>query len=198
MKRFILLGGLCATVPFVQAQDDPPAPSDPVPATAPAAPGPANGPGGGGRGGADQGPRPYDRVITKEAKTTEGVFKVHQIGTRYYYEIPAAELGKEFLWVSSIARTTIGAGNGGQQNAELVVRWERTGNRVLLREVNYDITADPAQPIAIAVEASKTPAIIMAFNVEAVGPSEASVIEVTRLFQSDVPEFSPRNRLRAV
>jgi hypothetical protein len=195
MHRLILLGGLCLAVPFVQAQDEP-TPSEPAPATTPAAPSAAGGPGG-GRGGADQGPRPYDRVITKEAKTSDGVFKVHQIGTRYYYEIPTAELGKEFLWVSTIARNTIGAGNGGQQNAQLVVRWERHGNRVLLRQVNYEITADPEHPISTAVEASKNPAIIMSFNVDAVGPNEAPVVEVTRLFQTDVPEFSPRNRLRA-
>jgi hypothetical protein len=196
MKRLLWFAGFFAVLYSVRAQDEPaPAPSEP--ASTPAAPAGPNGGGpGGGRGG-EQTPRPYDRVITKEAKTSDGVFKVHQIGTRYYYEIPVAELGKEFLWVSSVARTAIGAGNGGQQNAELVVRWERHGNRVLLRQVNYEITADPGQPIAMAVEASKNPAIIMSFNVEAVGPNEAPVIEVARLFSTDIPEFSARNRLRA-
>jgi hypothetical protein len=196
MNRLLLAACLCAALPLALAQDEP-APQPPEPSTT-SAPAPANGPGGpgGGRAGDPQ-PRPYDRVITKEAKTSEGVFKVHQVGTRYYYEIPTAELGKEFLWVSSVARTTIGAGNGGQQNAQLVVRWERHANRVLLRGLNYEITADPGDPIALAVEASKNPAIIMSFNVEAVGPNDAPVIEVTRLFSTDVPEFSPRNRIRA-
>src|SRR5437762_8255940 len=55
-------------------------------------------------------PRPYERVITKEAKSQTGVFTVHRIGERLYYEIPKAQLGKEFLWVSQIARTTLGIG----------------------------------------------------------------------------------------
>src|SRR5712692_3151332 len=142
MKHLFLLS-LLSLVPVALAQDEPP-PSEPAPATAaPAAPAFP-----GGRGAAtEQQPRPYDRVITKDAKTSEGVFKVHQIGTRYYYEIPAAELGKEFLWVSQIARNTIGAGNGGQAAGTRVVRWERRGNRVLLRQLNYEITADPANPV---------------------------------------------------
>ena len=37
----------------------------------------------------------------------------------------------------------------------------------------------------------------MAFNIEAFGKDDAPVIEVTRLFNSDVPEFSARQRLRA-
>lgn len=195
MKRLLAVGCFCAAAPLVFAQDDP-TPSEPPPA-ATANPAPAAALAGpGGRGGEQQ-PRPYDRVITKEAKTKDGVFKVHQIGNRYYYEIPPGELGKEFLWVSQIARNTIGAGNGGQMTAQLVVQWERHANRVLLRAVNHEISADPKAPISIAVEASKNPAIILSFNVEAFGPNDAPVIEVTRLFNTDIPEFSPRARLRA-
>ena len=67
---------------------------------------------GGGRGGRAPEPqiRPYDRVITKEAKSDDGVFTVHRIKDRLYYEIPKGALGKEFLWVSQIAKTTLGAG----------------------------------------------------------------------------------------
>ena len=41
-------------------------------------------PEGGGRGGRAQEPeiRPYDRVITKEAKSDDGVFTVHRIKDR--------------------------------------------------------------------------------------------------------------------
>ena len=120
---FALLGLFVVTA--LCAQDEPPA-------QAPAG-------GGGGRGGFGGGaaavpePQPYDRVITKDAKTAKGLFTVHQIKERYYYEIPKNELGKDFLWNSQIAKTTIGVGYGGGQLADLVVRWELKGNRVLLR-----------------------------------------------------------------
>ncbi len=142
-------------------------------------------------------PRPYDRVITKEFKTSPGVFAVHRLKDRIYYEIPKSELGKDFLWVSQIAKTTLGVGYGGQALGNRVVRWERKDNRVLLRGVSYEVVADPSLPVARAVAAANSNAIIMAFNVEAVGKDEAPVIDVTRLFTTEVPEFNARTRLRA-
>ena len=142
-------------------------------------------------------PRPYDRVITKDATSDEGVFTVHRIKDKVYYEIPASELGKEFLWVSQIARTTLGVGYGGQFAGDEVVRWERRENRVLLRKVSYDVVADRALPIARAVAAANFDPIVMAFNIEAFGKGEAPVIDVTRLFTTELPELSVRPRLRA-
>jgi hypothetical protein len=142
-------------------------------------------------------PRPYERVITKEAKSDTGVFTVHRIGDRVFYEIPTAMLDKEFLWVSQIARTTLGVGWGGQAAGNRVVRWERRGNRVLLRNVAYDVVADPAQPIARAVKAANNDTILMAFNIETFGQGEAPVIDVTRLFTTEVSEFSARARVRS-
>jgi Met-zincin/Domain of unknown function (DUF5117)/Domain of unknown function (DUF5118) len=155
--------------------------------------------GGGGRGGRAPEPeiRPYDRVITKDAKSDDGIFTVHRIKDRVFYEIPKERLGREFLWVSQIAKTTLGAGYGGQAAGNRVVRWERRGDRILLRAVSYDVVADPSTPIARAVEAANYNPILMAFNIEAIGKDDAAVIDVTRLFTSDVPEFSGRTRVGA-
>jgi hypothetical protein len=155
--------------------------------------------GGGGRGGRAQEPeiRPYERVITKDAKSDEGIFTVHRIKDRVYYEIPKERLGREFLWVSQIAKTTLGAGYGGQAAGNRVVKWERRGDRILLRAVSYEVVADPSTPIARAVEAANYSPIVMAFNIEALGKDDAAVIDVTRLFTTDVPEFSGRTRVGA-
>jgi hypothetical protein len=142
-------------------------------------------------------PKPYDRVITKDAKSDKGVFTVHTIKEKVYYEIPKGELGKEFLWVSQIAKTTIGAGYGGQAAGNRVVKWERRNNRVFLEGLNYEVVANNGLPIARAVQAANNNTIIMAFNVEAFGPEESCVIDVTRLFTTEVTEFSARTRLRA-
>src|SRR6476620_8375075 len=154
---------------------------------------------GGGRGGRAPEPqiRPFDRVITKDAKSDDGVFTIHRIKDRLYYEIPKAALGKEFLWVSQIAKTTLGAGYGGQAVGNRVVRWERRGDRILLRSVSYDVVADASTPIARAVKDANYDSILMAFNIEALGKDDAAVIDVTRLFTTDVPEFSGRTRVRA-
>src|SRR5262245_64732530 len=69
-------------------------------------------------------PQPYEKVITKEAKSKNGIFTVHQIKDRFFYEIPKDLLNKEFLWNTQIARTVEGAGYGGQELTDRVVRWE--------------------------------------------------------------------------
>jgi hypothetical protein len=186
MPRNVVLALSVALVPCVTFAQEPP-PQDP--------------PAGGGRGGGGQQARepeirPFDRVITKDAKSDEGVFQVHRIRDRVYYEIPKDKLGREFLWVSQIARTTLGAGYGGQAAGNRVVKWERRGDRILLRAVSYDVIADPSTPIAKAVEAANNNPIVMAFNVEAERDGNP-VIEVTRLFTTDVPEFSGRTRVGA-
>ena len=140
--------------------------------------------------------RPYEKVITKDAVTQRGIFTVHRIKSRLYYEIPPAELGKEFLWVTKVARTP-GLGYGGMSVANRVVRWERKDNRVLLRNVSYEVVADDSHPIARAVRAVSNETIIMAFPIEALGPGGAPVIDVTRLFTTEVAEFTPRAMLRA-
>jgi hypothetical protein len=147
--------------------------------------------------GAPAEPRPYDRVISKEARSDDGVFTVHRIGDRIFYEIPKAMLDKEFLWVSQVARTTLGVGWGGQAAGNRVVRWERRGNRVFLRNVSYDVVAESSQPIARAVKAANNDTILMAFNVETFGKDDAPVVDVTRLFTTEVPEFSVRSRVRS-
>ncbi len=124
--------------------------------------------------GSDSRTRPYDRVITKEAKSDQGIFTVHTIKEKVYYEIPKSELDKEFLWVSQIARTTLGVGYGGQAAGNRVVKWERKGNRILLRNVAYEVVADPKLPVSRAVQAANNDTIIMAFNIEAFGKDDVS------------------------
>ena len=187
IPRSLVLALSIALVPGVTGAQEPP-PQDP----------PAGGGRGGGGGQQAREPeiRPFDRVITKDAKSDDGVFQVHRIRDRVYYEIPKDKLGREFLWVSQIARTTLGAGYGGQAAGNRVVKWERRGDRILLRAVSYDVIADPSTPIAKAVEAANHNPIVMAFNVEAERDGNP-VIEVTRLFTTDVPEFSGRTRVGA-
>src|SRR4029079_12575725 len=88
-------------------------------------------------------------------------------------------------------------GSGGQAAGNRVVRWERRDRRVLLRGVSYEIVADAGQPIARAVHNANFDTILMAFPIETLGKNDAPVIEVSRLFTTEVPEFNVRARLRA-
>ncbi|MGE0552308.1 MAG: zinc-dependent metalloprotease, partial [Gemmatimonadales bacterium] len=142
-------------------------------------------------------PRPYNRVVTREAKTRSGLFKTHQVGSRSYFEIPPAALDQELLLVTRQARVPVNGGYGGQQvGPRLVVRWERRDHRVLLRSVSYETVADSTTSIYQAVKNSNFDVVLAGFNVEAYGPDSAPVIDVGRLYTSPPPELRGGNRWR--
>ncbi|MGA2271158.1 MAG: zinc-dependent metalloprotease [Bryobacteraceae bacterium] len=91
----------------------------------------------------------------------------------------------------------MGVGYGHQELTERVVHWELNGNKVHLRDNDYSVVADPKTPIAEAVIAANNSTIIITFPVAAFAKDGAPVIQVTRLFSTDVPEISARQRLGA-
>jgi hypothetical protein len=141
--------------------------------------------------------RSYDDVITAEAKSDAGLFFVHRLDDKVFYEIPTSLLGKPMLWVTTIERTQSGFGYGGSPVGNRVVRWEQRGEDILLRDVRFAIRAEAKDPIRDAVAASSVEAIIDVFPVRAYGKDKAPVIEVTSLFTGDLTEFSARRQLNA-
>jgi hypothetical protein len=167
-----------------------------VPQTKGARRGPGGGPGA--AAGATARIRPYDEVITSEAKSFPGLFHVFRIDDKIFYEIPQSTLGKDMLWVTQIEKTSSGSGYAGDQVGHRVVRWELRGeNDVLLRDVKYDIRADTKDPIRNAVQASSVEPIIAVLPVKAFGKDKSLVVEATELFTGDLPEFSAGRRLNA-
>jgi hypothetical protein len=139
--------------------------------------------------GGQQAPRPYSRVITSAAVTKDGLFRVHRVGDRLYFEIPRAELGREILVLQRTAAGGVSTGffGGGPSR---VVRFEREGNRVLLRQRSHNIVADSVAAIYNAVSAMNVGPIIASFNIETFGRDSAAVIDVTRLFTTNISEFA--------
>lgn len=197
MRSLLPLCVLLAAWATAAAAQSPPTPPTP-PAGQPAQPGPA---GGMGRPAppARPGPKPYAEVITKDAKSTDGYFKVHRVDDKLYFEIPPANLGKELLWVTTFARTQPGYGYGGSTEIQdRVVRFERRGDKVLLRASNFQLRASGDPGIEQSVSNSSVAAIMGAFDVRAYGPNEAPVIEMTPVFTADsLQEFSASRRLGA-
>jgi hypothetical protein len=144
-------------------------------------------------------PKPYGQVITDKATTDSGVFIIHRLGDKLFYEIPRAALDKPFLLVMRYAAAPAGTRYAGEEYGDRVVRWQRLGNRILLRGVSYSVVADSTEPVSRAVRMSNYEPVLAAFDVAAYSPNADSnaVIDVSRLFTTDVPEFSPRRQLRA-
>lgn len=60
--------------------------------------------------------KPYKAVITKEAVSDSGVFTIHKVGEKYFYEIPDSLLLRDFLWVSRFVNLPSGLGGGSGQH----------------------------------------------------------------------------------
>ena len=127
------------------------------------------------------------------------MFAAHRVGDRLYFEIPAKELNKDQLIVGRFARAAAadptlpggGFGNyGGDQFTEATLRWERQGNRVILRSPSFAIVADTGSSVYNAVQSSNYAPIVAVFNVDTYGPDSAAVVDVTRLFTTAIPELA--------
>jgi len=147
----------------------------------------------------DNGMKPYSDVITDAAETDEGLFTTHRIEDKLYYEIPDSLLDTEMLLVSRISRTATNIGYGGEKANTQVLRWNRRQDKLDLRVVSYENTADPDDPIYRAVQNSNLEPILMAFDIAALNEdSTGVVIEATNLFTSDVPALGlPDSRREA-
>ena len=143
-------------------------------------------------------PRPYAQVITPRAKSKKGVFDVHQIGSRLFFEIPATQQGKDFL-VTTVLAGTSDAINGSLYGPERVIRFERRDNRILVREASYlNMASDSMQQSRQAMNLISFFPIIATLNVEAYGKDSAAVVEVTRMFTGGTQEFTARGRRATV
>ncbi len=150
----------------------------PPPAAAPAANGEKKDAGG---------IQPYDKVITAKAVSDDGLFKVHKIDDKYFYEIPDSLVEREMLMVTRIAKTADDIGYGGENVRNQVVRWQKKDKKVLLRVVSYNNIADENSPMSLSVRNSNFEPIVQSFDIKAFGKDSALVIEVTSLFTKDVP-----------
>ncbi|MDT0686192.1 zinc-dependent metalloprotease [Autumnicola psychrophila] len=133
--------------------------------------------------------KPYKKVITKEARTDEGMFTVHKVDDKYYYEIPDSLFNREMLTVTRIAKTASGIGFGGGKQNTQVHKWEKKGDDVLLRVVSYEVYAADSLPVHEAVVNSNFEPILQKFPIQTVRKDSVYnnvVIDVTALYTKDI------------
>lgn len=136
--------------------------------------------------------KPYDQVITKEAKTDTGLFDVHVVDDKHYYEIPDSLFNREMLMVSRISKTASNIGFGGGKINTQVLRWEKKDKKVLLRVVSHDVVAADSLPVHEAVVNSNFEPVLYAFDIQAFKKDSlnpATIIEVDDIFTKDTKAF---------
>jgi ribosomal protein S18 acetylase RimI-like enzyme len=134
--------------------------------------------------------KPYNEVITNKAVTQKGLFTVHKVAERYFFEISNNLLNKDILVVSRLSKSTPGAGNyGGEEVAERTIYWEKGPNNKLFLKVSALVsTADSTNMISKAVTSSNLNPIAAAFPIKAKSKDSTSVvIDVTEFLLSESP-----------
>ncbi|MCL6461872.1 MAG: zinc-dependent metalloprotease [Flavobacterium micromati] len=137
----------------------------------------------------------YGKIVTKEAKSDEGLFTVHKVDKKYYFEIPNKLLDKDMLLVSRLSKlpSDLGGGyvNAGSETNEQLVIWQRFQDKVLLKVKSYNAVADPSLPISISVKNNNYEPVLFAFDIVAFSTNaENTVIDVTKFFSTDVKAIS--------
>jgi hypothetical protein len=137
----------------------------------------------------------YADIITAEAVTDSGLFIVHQVKGKYYFEIPAGLLEREILVVSRISGYVNNLSFGGagmRSRPQQVIRWQQKDNKILLRSVSYSRVADPEKPIYLSVRNNNFEPVIMSFDLACYNAdSTAVVFEPSSLFTADVAMIGP-------
>ncbi|MBC3846273.1 zinc-dependent metalloprotease [Winogradskyella echinorum] len=137
----------------------------------------------------------YAKVITKDAITDEGLFNVHMVGEKYYYEIPIEYLNTDMLLVSRFSKlpSNLGGGyvNAGTKTNTRMINWERFKNKILIKEKSSSAVAADSLPINVSVKANNYEPTLFAFDIEAFSKDSSSVvIDVTKFYSTDVKAIS--------
>ncbi|MEC5164541.1 hypothetical protein RCH18_000257 [Flavobacterium sp. PL11] len=137
----------------------------------------------------------YGKVITKEAKSDDGLFTVHKVDKKYYFEIPNKLLDKDMLLVSRLSKlpSDLGGGyvNAGSETNEQLVVWQRFQDKVLLKVKSYSAVADGSLPISLSVKNNNYEPVLFAFDIVAFSTNaENTVIDVTKFYSTDVKAIS--------
>jgi len=138
------------------------------------------------------GPKPYKEVITDKAVTTKGLFTVHRVDDKYYFEIPDSIMYREIMAVTRFVKVPANSGvgratYGGELTNRQTLSFEKgPSNNVFMRVITLINVADSTNQISKAVSNSNLNPIAAAFPVAAIGRDSASVvIDVTEFFKGD-------------
>ena len=139
----------------------------------------------------------YADVIAKEATSQSGMFKVHRIEDRLFFEIPEKMLGKEMLWQTEVAELPNSNGYPGTAAGTRVIRFTRRKNKIYMRNVDYGVRTEAEGARKVGIAANTIEPILMSFDVLTENGDKAAVIDVTNLFLSDPQDFSVHDSIGA-
>jgi len=136
----------------------------------------------------------FQKLFKEKHETASGMFILHKMKEKLYFEIPLKMLGKEMLLASTTTETSDNA-NGivGGKTDPIHIAFTKSGENVQLRRINCDVITDNKNSnIAKAIQSSNIGSIMKSMKVEAYSKdSSAVVVEMTSFFVGDNKDLSP-------
>ena len=129
-------------------------------------------------------------------KTQDGVFKVHRIEDRVYFEIPESKYGKVFLWQAEIAELPKALGFPGTPAGTKTIKFVRKDKKIQVKDLDVSTrsTGDD-KSVKYGVEMNSIEPIIMTYDIYAEAPDKSVVIDMTSFYNSDPQDFSVRSAI---
>ncbi|WP_262693704.1 zinc-dependent metalloprotease [Kordiimonas aquimaris] len=128
----------------------------------------------------------YADVITDKAVTRAGVFTTHLVEGKAYFEIPADQLGREFVWLVKIAGIQNQKGLISADSARQYVYFERIGNDLILRAKDHSVIKAEGEPETFVINAAHLDGVLGKFPIVTFGENETPVIDITPAFLGKV------------
>jgi len=136
----------------------------------------------------------FQKLFKEKHETASGMFILHKMKEKVYFEIPLKMLGKEMLLASTTTETSDNA-NGivGGKTDPIHIVFTKSGENVQLRRINCDVITDNKNSnIAKAIQSSNIGSIMKSMKIEAYSKdSSAVVVEMTSFFVGDNKDLSP-------
>jgi hypothetical protein len=152
-------------------------------------------------------PKLYRDIITDKAITQKGLFSVHRINERYFFEIPVALFDKDILIISRIVQAAgavkpaNGQGYSGDKINENVVQFTKgPNNKIFIKKISFTLRSKDSSDNGMyrSVVNSNLQPIAAAFDIKAYSDDRASaVIDLTDYINGDNPLFSFENLYKA-
>ena len=142
----------------------------------------------------------FKEIITNKAVSQVGMFTVHKVDDKYYFEIPLRMLGKDLMAITRAARTPTGAGYGGEEIKRQMLRFERgTEQKVFLRaKALVNMSTDTTAPMYKAVSNSNVDPIAAAFEIKSIRKDTSLLIDISDYFVSDAQIISYSNAIKTL
>ena len=132
----------------------------------------------------------------KDAVTKNGLFKIHTIKEKIYFEIPNEVLGKDLLIVNKISSVPAQINNAGinkginYENKLIRFYKDEKNNKVWAKTFDPKISVNKKDNIALSVRDNYVESIIEGFEIKTYGKDSAVVVQVNNVFNGTSKSFN--------